>query len=95
MTQPLTRGQQVMSVSFNPGQREDVTAIKQAFADAYDLIESAVEKQESKLGPLPNMSTLQERDEWQGIRSDRWRLSTIAKSHLETAQMYAVKAITR
>jgi hypothetical protein len=80
----LTRGQQVMSVSFNPGQREDVAAIKQIFADAFDEITKWVNAK--KLGDAM-LSSDQERD----VN----RLEAIAKTNLETAQMYAVKAITR
>ncbi|RWZ86808.1 MAG: hypothetical protein EO766_13460 [Hydrotalea sp. AMD] len=80
MTEQLTRGQQVMSVSFNPGQREDVAAIKQIFADAYDEIDKWINSK-------PNPSLDQE--------SDIIHLANTAKMFLETAQMYAVKAVTR
>jgi hypothetical protein len=81
----LTRGQQVMSVSFNPGQREDVAAIKQIFADAFDEITKWVNAK--KLGDAMLSS--------EQAAMDVNRLAAIAKTHLETAQMYAVKAITR
>jgi hypothetical protein len=74
-TKVPTRGQEVMSVTFNPGSREDVAAIKQVFADAYDEIDR-------QIGAVD-------------VRQDVWRLVAIAKTHLETAQMYAVKAVTR
>jgi hypothetical protein len=80
----LTRGQQVMSVSFNPGQREDVAAIKQIFADAYDLIDKWTNE---KLNGAAMLSAEQ--------AGDIKRLAAIAKTNLETAQMYAVKAVTR
>lgn len=79
----MTRGQQVMSVSFNPGQREDVAAIKQIFADAYDEIDKHMAAKQYTL-EMP-----------EGTKSDAQRLAAIAKTNLETAQMYAVKAITR
>src|SRR4249919_2995784 len=81
--QPLTRGQQVMSVSFNPGQREDVAAIKQIFADAFDEIDKWVAARLTT-GELINTQV-----------ADMGRLAAIAKTNLETAQMYAVKAVTR
>lgn len=65
------------------GQREDVTAIKQIFADVFDEIERQVEKK------------LQSRFLNLSDESDIKRLADEAKSNLETAQMYAVKAVTR
>ena len=81
---PLTRGQQVMSVQFNPGQRADVAAIKQIFADAFDEVDKWVRVK------LTGPAMLEETQV-----SDIHRLAAIAKTNLETAQMYAVKAITR
>lgn len=73
-----------MSVTFNPGQREDVAAIKQIFADAFDEISKHVGY---KLNG-PDMLSAEQ-------AGDVKRLEAIAKTNLETAQMYAVKAITR
>lgn len=87
-TQQLTRGQQVMSVQFNPGQREDVAAIKQIFADAFDTIDLWVREKMAKEGLLDATSKKDQVD-------DIHRLAAIAKTNLETAQMYAVKAVTR
>ena len=98
----LTRGQQVMSVTFNPGQREDVAAIKQIFADAYDEIDKWIGKKHQQITSTPDVPRI--KDETTGgelaterdrIWSDTMRLAAIAKTNLETAQMYAVKAITR
>jgi hypothetical protein len=87
----LTRGQQVMSVSFNPGQRDDVGTIKLAFANTFDVIAywadeavAAAVQKEKETG----VSTA-------GQVSDIRRLEAISKTNLETAQMYAVKAVTR
>ena len=85
-TPQLTRGQQVMSVSFNPGQREDVAAIKQIFADAFDEIDKWVS---AKLGPEYKPGI------YNAEHADVHRLAATAKTNLETAQMYAVKAVTR
>lgn len=84
MEQQLTRGQQVMSVTFNPGQRQDVAEIKQIMADAFDKISEWVDKNMQG----PDMLGAQQ-------AGDIRRLEAIAKTHLETAQMYAVKAVTR
>ena len=79
-----TKGQQVMAVSFNPDQRVDVAEIKQAFADAYDTIDRHVGNRTH--GP----AMLSEE-----VMGSILRLSAIAKTNLETAQMFAVKAVTR
>jgi hypothetical protein len=80
----LTKGQEVMAVSFNPGQRVDVAEIKQSFADAYDTIERHVSERVG--GPMMLDAT---------VAGNIQRLAAIAKTNLETAQMYAVKAVTR
>lgn len=87
-TLELTRGQQVMSVSFNPGQREDVAAIKQIFADAFDEIETWVRTKLTSDDLLDNPSK-------KDVVNDINRLAAISKTNLETAQMYVVKAVTR
>ena len=87
---PLTRGQQVMSVSFNPGQREDVAAIKQIFADCFDEIDKWVAHKGATVVDT-NIDSEITKAAW----PDTMRLAAIAKTNLETAQMYAVKAITR
>ena len=97
----LTRGQQVMSVSFNPGQREDVAAIKQIFADSYDAIDKYIGQKHRELTATPDVP--REPSEHGGSKptdrdlmwNDVMRLQAIAKTNLETAQMYAVKAVTR
>jgi len=94
----LTRGQQVMSVSFNPGQREDVAAIKQIFADAYDEIDKWVKEAHDRNNATPVEKGTEgyEHDNKVITRgNDISRLAAIAKTNLETAQMYAVKAVTR
>lgn len=83
-TQELTRGQVVMAVTFNPDQRQDVAEIKQIFADTFDKIDKWVGAKIQGPATLSSQ-TLQ----------DVNRLASIAKTNLETAQMYAVKAVTR
>jgi uncharacterized protein YktB (UPF0637 family) len=73
-----------MSIQFNPGQREDVAAIKQIFADAYDTIELHIRA-------ITHGNDMIDADRLGTIK----RLEAIAKTNLETAQMYAVKAVTR
>lgn len=85
----LTRGQQVMSVPFFYfDQREDVTALKQIFADCYDAIDKWTQEAHTRNVSKPYLDRIQ-------IGSDISRLAAIAKTNLETAQMYAIKAITR
>lgn len=86
VNQQLTRGQEVMSVQFNPGQREDVAAIKQVFANTYDEIDKWLANKE-----VPGAT----HEETMRKNGDVNRLTAIAKTNLETAQMYAVKAVTR
>lgn len=96
----LTRGQQVMSVQFNPGQREDVAAIKQIFADAYDEIDKHIKSKHAELASVPQERIISDHGgvlatDQDMIWNDASRLAAIAKTNLETAQMYAVKAVTR
>lgn len=91
----LTRGQQVMSVSFNPGQREDVAAIKQIFADAFDEIDKWVKLKMNGINDAKIGKQIDEEFELITQAGDVGRLASIAKTNLETAQMYAVKAVTR
>lgn len=71
----LTPGEAVMSVGFNPGQREDVRVLKAKYAELYDLISSQLINKDPITGCM--------------------RLAAIAKTELETSQMYSVKAVTR
>lgn len=93
----LTRGQQVMSVAFNPGQREDVTAIKQIFADAFDEIDKhmTAKRKAFAANRSADAPQLGEATPEELVMHDAHRLAAIAKTNLETAQMYAVKAVTR
>jgi hypothetical protein len=90
----VTRGQQVMSVQFNPGQRKDVAEIKQIMADTFDLIDRHVKVKLDKIAwePRPDVEV-----EFAFLQrgNDISRLAAVAKTSLETAQMYAVKAVTR
>ena len=83
----LTRGQRVMNYSFNPGQREDIRIVKQAFAEAYDTMDKVMEPQMYSHSSIPP-------DRYEAY-SDAVHLHHTAKQHLEAAQMFIVKAITR
>jgi hypothetical protein len=88
-----------MSVSFNPGQREDVAAIKQIFADAFDEIDKWVRQRHIDMTSTTDPEVKENIERTFTSRdlqhSDMMRLASIAKTNLETAQMYAVKAVTR
>jgi len=87
-SQQLSRGMQVMSVQFNPDQRGDVAAIKFLAAQQFDELDMWVKEALSKIPEDTDEENLQR-------RNDIGRLATVAKTHLETFQMYAVKAVTR
>ena len=94
----LTDGQEAMSVSFNPKQREDVAAIKQIFADCFDEIDKWVRVKYKQLNDPNNSLRATETPSNPVLTkqgNDVGRLTAIAKTSLETAQMYAVKAVTR
>lgn len=89
----LTRGQQVMDVKFNVGQRVDVASIKQLFANAFDEIDKWVAE---KVGPpTPISAENPHNPERQQQHNDVYRLAAMAKTDIENACMHAVKAVTR
>jgi hypothetical protein len=83
----------IMNVNFNPDGNSRVNKIKLAFAQMFDIVnDNAGEIQLSYAGA-------QETEELDNVNrmkaAEVGRLSSIAKTHLETAQMFAVKAVTR
>lgn len=84
-----------MSVTFNPGQREDVAAIKQIFADCYDEVDKWRRAAHDQRGDMLSLMPDAEIDAASQKNADIRRLAAIALTNLETAQMYAVKAVTR
>ncbi len=69
----LTYGEKACGVSFNPGGRADVDAIKRNFAELLDLIN------EHRLN---------------ATSTEVIRMLSIAITETQTAQMWAVKAVT-
>jgi hypothetical protein len=95
--QKLSRGQIVMDINFNSG-RQDIMNIKQACADAFDVIDKAVNEKYKILNDPNNPLRASESPSNPVLTTqgnDVGRLVAIAKTNLETASMYAVKAITR
>jgi len=74
----LTFGEKACDVSFNSSQHEKAEVIKRHFADIVDLLEDF--RQESK----------KEHTEATEVR----RMLSIAITEAQTAQMWAVKAVT-
>lgn len=69
----LTFGQRAVGLSFNPGGNEEVTKVKQLYADIIDQLDA-----------------LRNGDASPEVK----RLCSIAITEAQTAQMWAVKAIT-
>jgi hypothetical protein len=87
----MTNGQRQMSVTFNPGQREDVEEIKQKCADAYDAMEKHF------IAKYPKGAASVQLHDTEG--AENWLLAIdalkTAQNYLHTAQMKAVYAVTR
>jgi hypothetical protein len=75
----LTFGEKAVGLTFNPSNDLDVQAIKEAFAKTIDLCNDAL------TAPLkPGMTDNNERN----------RMLKVAITNAQTAQMWAVKAVT-
>jgi len=72
-TQPMTFGEKACGVSFNPGGNEDVSLIKNRFADVIDCLQDYRNDTSN-----PEIA----------------RMLSIAITEAQTAQMWAVKAVT-
>jgi hypothetical protein len=73
-TRPLTVGEKVVGLTFNPGNNPDVDACKREFAIVIDRMQDLF----SQTNQRPEVK----------------RMAEIAIQHAQTAQMWAVKAIT-
>jgi len=78
-TKPLTLGEQRCHIDFNPSADDKIGKFKRMMADAIDFL-----NQEDKDTELRG-------DEYM----EQARCFKIAMEHLETAQMYGVKAISK
>lgn len=95
---PLTDGEDVMNIQFNPGGNPAVNRIKRAFADLHDLCvreadhhRLTIANREAKVkGEAPAISHLQSRK-----ANQCGRLMALALTSLEVGQMEAVKSVTR
>jgi len=75
----LTYGQKLVGLTFNPGNNPDVDKIKKLSAELIDIMNDLRKSQ----------NTLHD-----GKGSEGQRLCSVAITELQTAQMWAVKAIT-
>lgn len=75
----LTYGQKAVGITFNPGNNPDVEKIKQKCAELIDIMNDLRKSQ----------NTLHD-----GKPSEGQRLSSIAITEMQTAQMWLIKAIT-
>jgi len=75
----LTYGQKLVGLTFNPGNNPDVDKIKKLSAELIDIMDDLRKSQ----------NTLHD-----GKGSEGQRLCSVTITELQTAQMWAVKAIT-
>lgn len=93
---PLTDGEDVMNIQFNPGGNPAVNRIKRAFADLHDLCvkESTVHREailaKEKSDPNFGMPLAYNKK-----ANQAGRLMAVALTNIEQAQMWAVKSVTR
>ncbi len=80
MTNDLTYGEKAVGLTFNPGGNEKVNTIKQEFAAVIDTLNNERESIKAK--------------EDDGQDGERLRMLSVAITELQTAQMWAVKAVT-
>jgi hypothetical protein len=78
-TRTQTFGQRAVGLDFNPSGDPKVTECKQAFAGIIDMLHRL---RENATGASA------------GARSERARLASVAITEAQTAQMWAVKALT-
>jgi hypothetical protein len=76
----MTYGEQAVGLTFNPSGDENVNRIKKLYAEIIDLCN--------------DMRTPTHSDPNKLTRSERARLFSVAITEAQTAQMWAVKAIT-
>lgn len=76
---PMTLGEKRCHIDFNPSSDDKIGTFKRMMADAIDFL--------NKAGYDSSLAG----DEW----GEQERCFTIAMEHLETAQMYGVKGISK
>ncbi len=82
VTTPLTYGQVAVGLTFNPGNNPEVDRVKRQYADIIDGLNNTRENLKIN-GDKGNLMV-----------SEKIRLLSVAITDAQTAQMWAVKAIT-
>ena len=77
----MTFGEKAVGLGFNPEGNEKVHKIKNKFADTIDVLNDERER-------------IQSNEEDDGHKGERLRMLSVAITELQTAQMWAVKAVT-
>lgn len=81
-TRELTYGEKAVGLTFNPGGHDKVNQVKALYAQIIDLCNEAREEVKNQ------------EQEYVGQTAEMARLFSIAITEAQTAQMWAVKAIT-
>lgn len=82
---PITYGQKAVGLSFNPGNNPDVQSIKAAYAGLIDNLKTMLDA-EPTYGAVGNPEMR--------VYSEKGQLFIEAIRQAQTAQMWAVKAVT-
>lgn len=86
MSEPITKGEYRVGVSFNPSANTTVDQIKRSAATLIDLIEAI---------PAPAFSEPTSDEAWYKHRHEVHRLKALAQTAIEEGAMWAVKAATK
>ncbi len=84
LSRPLSYGEKAVGITFNPGGNTQVVAIKAAYAAVIDQLNNA--RTALKGDPAADRDHLD--------HSEQIRLFSVAITEAQTAQMWAVKAVT-
>ncbi len=76
----MTYGEKAVGLTFNPGNNPDVDAVKKLYAEIIDSLNDKVVAEQNAADHVPN--------------GEKIRLFKVAITEAQTAQMWAVKAIT-
>lgn len=87
---PMTDGEEVMNVQFSPGGNPAVNRIRRSFADLHDQLVAESDKHHLVILNREKDPVVANK-----VRNRMGRSMALALTNIETAQMYAVKAVTR
>lgn len=99
INRPLTDGEDVMNIQFNPGGSPSVNRIKRAFADLHDLCVKEADAHRlvilNREGRDPERLAAKDNPAHSKKANQCGRLMAVALTNIEQAQMWAVKSVTR